>query len=153
MASMVVYTARQEVLNLARSRHIWPKELQLISRQTDKQVKQLANIYKQGTRVHRIEPFEDNGTLPCNQEGTKKSERYLDLTKPPQNYDAGLMSPKATTLLHNEHQVSCERNPNHPTDVPVAQIVIPTVKKMQISSSKVEVKAPVSEYKSKLTSV
>ena len=36
VASMVVYTARKEVLNLSRSRHIWPKELQLISRMTDK---------------------------------------------------------------------------------------------------------------------
>jgi hypothetical protein len=32
VASMIVYTARQEVLNLTRARHIWPKELQLISR-------------------------------------------------------------------------------------------------------------------------
>ena len=32
VASMIVYTARQEVLNLSRSRHIWPKELQLLSR-------------------------------------------------------------------------------------------------------------------------
>lgn len=46
VASTIVYTARQEVLNLSRSRHIWPKELQLITRQTDKQVKQLASIYK-----------------------------------------------------------------------------------------------------------
>ena len=36
VASMIVYTARKEVLNLSRARHIWPKELQLISRQTCK---------------------------------------------------------------------------------------------------------------------
>lgn len=116
-------------------------------------MKQLANLYKQGSRVHRIEPFEDNGNLTCNQEGTKKSGRYLDLTKPAQGYEAGLVSPKATTLHRHEHQVSCERNPNHPSDVPVAQIVIPAVKKMQISTSKIEAKATVSEYKSKVTSV
>ena len=37
-----------------------PKELQLISRQTDKQVKKLARKYRAGNRIHRVEPFEDN---------------------------------------------------------------------------------------------
>lgn len=27
VASMIIYTARQEVLNLSKSKHIWPKEL------------------------------------------------------------------------------------------------------------------------------
>ena len=27
VASMIIYIARQEVLNLSRSRHVWPKEL------------------------------------------------------------------------------------------------------------------------------
>ena len=66
---MVIYTARQEVLNLSKSKHIWPKELQLISRQTDKQVKQLASIYKKGSKISRVEVFEDN-TL--NQDGSRK---------------------------------------------------------------------------------
>lgn len=58
---MVVFTARQEVLNLSRARHIWPKELQLISRLTEKQVKKLANHFKKGMNIDRIEPFaEDN---------------------------------------------------------------------------------------------
>jgi len=119
VASMIVYTARQEVLNLSRSRHIWPKELQLLSRQTDKQVKKLAGIYKQGSRVNRIEPYEDNSNLAGNHEGANKSSRYLDLTKPPSSYETGLISPRATTL-HHEHLVSCEKNGNQPTDVPVA---------------------------------
>jgi len=29
---MIVYQARQDVLNLTKSKHIWPKELQLLSR-------------------------------------------------------------------------------------------------------------------------
>jgi len=62
-----------------------------------------------------------------------------------------LVSPKATTL--NQDQDYCEKNPNHPSDVPVAQIVIPTVKKMIISTSKVEAKTNVSEYKSRMPSV
>ena len=57
VASVIIYKARQEVLNLSRSRHIWPKELQLISRQTEKQVKKLANIYSKGMKQHRVEPF------------------------------------------------------------------------------------------------
>ena len=57
VASMLIYIARQDVLNLSRSRHIWPKELQLISRQTEKQVKKLASIYKKGIRTQQIEPF------------------------------------------------------------------------------------------------
>ena len=62
VASMIIYKARQDVLNLTRSRHVWPKELQLISRLTDKQVKKLCSIYNKGTSQHRVEPFEDNGT-------------------------------------------------------------------------------------------
>ena len=77
VASMIVYTARQEVLNLSRARHIWPKELQLISRQTEKQVKKMASIYKKGLNGHRIEPFaEDN----IANEQTKYSD-IVDLTK------------------------------------------------------------------------
>ena len=77
VASMIVYTARQEVLNLSRARHIWPKELQLISRQTEKQVKKMASIYKKGLNSHRIEPFaEDN----IANEQTKYSD-IVDLTK------------------------------------------------------------------------
>jgi len=49
--------------------------------------------------------------------------------------------------------ISCEKNENQASDVPVAQIVIPTIKKIEISNSKVEAKSGISEYKSKLTSV
>ena len=147
---MVIYTARQEVLNLSKSKHIWPKELQLISRQTDKQVKQLASIYKKGSKISRVEVFEDN-TL--NQDGSRKSSRYLDLSKGPYTCEHELVSPKASALNRPELMVSSEKNENQPSDVPVAQIVIPTIKKIEISNSKVEAKSGVSEYKSKLTSV
>ena len=40
---MVIFAARKEVLNLSKARHVWPKELQLITRLTEKQVKKLAN--------------------------------------------------------------------------------------------------------------
>lgn len=49
--------------------------------------------------------------------------------------------------------VSSEKNENQAQDVPVAQIVIPTIKKIEISNSKVEAKSGITEYKSKLTSV
>ena len=46
VAAVVVYLARKEVLNLNKARKIWPKELQLISRQTDREVKKLASLYR-----------------------------------------------------------------------------------------------------------
>ena len=59
VASMVVYIARKEILRLSKAKDIWPKELQLISRQTDKQAKKLAHLYKQTLKTHRVEPFEE----------------------------------------------------------------------------------------------
>ena len=106
---MIVYTARQEVLNLSRARHIWPKELQLISRQTEKQVKKMASIYKKGLNSHRIEPFaEDN----IANEQTKYSD-IVDLTKQSSmthvlNYQTALVSPKASKI--NEKFSSEKRN-------------------------------------------
>ena len=94
--------------------------------------------------------FEDN-TL--NQDGSRKSSRYLDLSKGPYACEHELVSPKASALNRPELMVSSEKNENQPSDVPVAQIVIPTIKKIEISNSKVEAKSGVSEYKSKLTSV
>ena len=38
VASTIVYMARQEVLRTKKAKLLWPKELQLISRQTHKQV-------------------------------------------------------------------------------------------------------------------
>ena len=55
---MIVYIARQEVLGVTKARLVWPKELQLISRQTDKQVKKLATLFKKGM-AHFTEPFSE----------------------------------------------------------------------------------------------
>ena len=105
---MLIYIARQDVLNLSRSRQIWPKELQLISRQTEKQVKKLASIYRKGGRTHRIEPFatEDQKFYPMH-------------------------SPKAKVVV--DQDISCEKKQN---DVLAAATVIPTMKKIQMSNSK-----------------
>lgn len=46
VASVIVYLARQEVLNVNRAKLIWPKELELISRKTAKEVKKLTSVYK-----------------------------------------------------------------------------------------------------------
>jgi len=64
-----------------------------------------------------------------------------------------MVSPKASAMHRPELMISCEKNDNQASDVPVAQIVIPTIKKIEISNSKVEAKSGISEYKSKLTSV
>lgn len=113
-------------------------------------MKQLASIYKKGSKISRVEVFEDNA---LNQDGCRKSSRYLDLSKGPYTSEQEMISPKATALTRPELMVSSEKNDNQASDVPVAQIVIPTIKKMEISNSKVEAKSGISEYKSKLTSV
>ena len=94
---MIIYVARQEVLNLSRSRHVWPKELLLISRQTEKQVKKLASIYKKGARTHRVEPFATDDL---------KSGRFYPLT---QAIEPVLSSPKAKIIIDHEHHISCEK--------------------------------------------
>lgn len=115
---MIVYTARQEVLNLTRASHIWPKELQLISRQTDKQVKILARKFRAGNRVHRTEPFEDNHPTIYehhqfqNQPASQYQSKYNN---------ASLLSPKPT-LIAKDNLVSSEKIS---VDIPVAQIIIP----------------------------
>lgn len=61
--------ARREVLQTNKSIKIWPKELQLISRQTHKQVKKLVSKYSIKTREqpHRTEPFGDiSNIIGCN---------------------------------------------------------------------------------------
>ena len=130
---MIVYTARQEVLNLSRARHIWPKELQLISRQTDKQVKKMASIYKKGLNNHRIEPFAED-SIPNEQ---TKYSHVVDLTKQSSmthvlNYQTALVSPKASKI--NEKYSSEKRNTAE--KVPVEQIIIPMAKKQQVSKNK-----------------
>ena len=42
VASTIIYLARQDVLNLNRSRHVWPKGLQLITRLSEREVKKIA---------------------------------------------------------------------------------------------------------------
>jgi len=54
VASMVIFIARGEVLGLSKAKDIWPKQLQLITRQTDRQVRKLASLFKKG--IER-EPF------------------------------------------------------------------------------------------------
>ena len=61
---MIIYTARQEVFSLSRSKLIWPKELQLISRQTDRSVRKLASLYKKGVR---FEPFSETDLVANEQ--------------------------------------------------------------------------------------
>ena len=122
---MIIYKARQEVLNQTRSRHIWPKELQLISRLTDKQVKKLASIYNKGASQHRVEPFEDNGATIVSNERTNTG--IVDLTKPSaQGYDPSIMSPKAT---HNLGGIDDATDSTSKQKVPIAQIVIPSHQK------------------------
>ena len=113
-------------------------------------MKQLASIYKKGSRISRVEVFEDNAV---NHDGSRKSSRYLDLSKGPYTQEHEMVSPKPSTMHRPELMISSEKNDNQASDVPVAQIVIPTIKKIEISNSKVEAKSGVSEYKSKLTSV
>lgn len=147
VASMVVYTARQEVLNLTRARHIWPKELQLISRQTDKQVKKLARKYRAGNRIHRIEPFEDNvATVQKINHGpaTEQAKTVYKVSDP------SLMSPKASVGVR-DHLISSEKIS---VDIPVAQIVIPAARKRGdlVNSKKAkdqlsQSKSNISEYK------
>ena len=122
VASMVVYTARQEVLNLTRARHIWPKELQLISRQTDKQVKKLARKYRAGNRIHRIEPFEDNAAAIQKMNHGILTDQSKQLYK---MNDPSLVSPKASVAVR-DHLISSEKIS---VDIPVAQIVIPAARK------------------------
>jgi hypothetical protein len=45
VAAVIIFNARKQVLNLNKSRHIWPKELQLLTRLTDKQAKRLSLQY------------------------------------------------------------------------------------------------------------
>lgn len=143
---MIVYTARKDVLNLSRARHVWPKELQLISRQTDKHAKKLASQYKKILRTrNRIEPFEDNGGI-YNYHQDKyarcvQDSGVVDLTmKHGENSDAALASPKASRASYicevgEQLEVSSEKNTNQGEDVPAAQIVIPTAARKTLLSS------------------
>ena len=126
VASMIVYAARKEVLNLSRARHIWPKELQLISRQTCKEVKKLASLYKKGTS--RVEPFAATEICENNHQGEQRqnfSKNYsevLDLTK---KQDQALVSPKA-----NSKKDKCSSEKRTGEKVPIANISIPQVRKL-----------------------
>jgi hypothetical protein len=124
---MLIYVARQEVLNLSRSRHIWPKELQIISRQTDKQVKKLASIYRKGVRILRVEPF-------ATVDDVKTGRSYQSRTV--------LCSPKLKKkLIQEQDHISCEKKRS---DVLAAAQVLPAPRKIQMSSHKV----PDYKYKS-----
>ena len=131
---MIVYTARKEVLNLSRARHIWPKELQLISRQTCKDVKKLASLYKKGSRIEPLSASEicDSNTnhhqTPHLQNFSKNYSEVLDLTK---KQDQALMSPKATA---KKDKCSSEKRTGE--KVPIANISIPQVRKLEVSTSK-----------------
>ena len=120
VASMIVYTARKEVLNLSRARHIWPKELQLISRQTCKEVKKLASLYKK--QCQRTEPFAASEICCENQNQQQQSfaknySEIIDLTK---KKDATLMSPKASTKKDK-----CSSEKRTAEKIPIASINIP----------------------------
>lgn len=60
---MIIYVSRQHVLNLSKSKSIWPKELQLLTRLTDKQAKNLAKKFKSGQKLSRVLPYEDHGAI------------------------------------------------------------------------------------------
>jgi hypothetical protein len=65
IASTVIYMAREEVLGLTRSRHVWPKELQLVTRISNRTLKKLVQEYKQGVDAQlKLEPFEDQSLNP-----------------------------------------------------------------------------------------
>ena len=102
---MVIYTARQEVLNLSKTRLIWPKELQLISRQTDKQAQKLAKLYKK-MDGHRVEPFAEDTTVPCESGESKARCLVVDLTKQTAAFNGTLVSPKASVM---KEQYSSEK--------------------------------------------
>lgn len=111
VAAVVVYLARQEVLNLRKARQIWPRELQLISRQTDREVKKLASIYRK-QNSQRTEPFPDEN-IPNEHHDYDKLHIIVDLTKTRQTMggsgleDPTLMSPKAN--IHIEHYGSAKK--------------------------------------------
>mmetsp|Transcript_3 Transcript_3/g.4 ORF Transcript_3/g.4 Transcript_3/m.4 type:complete len:510 (-) Transcript_3:465-1994(-) len=167
VASMVVFTARQEVLNLSRSRYIWPKELQLISRMTDKQVKKLASIYRRNLETkHRIEPFEETHTPTDTDKGAQHFGsmvyKMLDLTKLNKHtIDPSLVSPKATSSIHfHEGSNSLVKDRGSLDDVPVAQLVISKngkglaqQRKLQISTHKNESQANLSGVKQTLSKI
>ena len=137
---MIIYAARQQVLNLSRSRHIWPKELQLLTRLTDKQAKNLANKYRQGSNHSRVLPYEDHcGLYNYHQERFVKNDtqnKVVDLTqkKSEENIHAN-QSPRLNYAvaqgLSEDYITETDKN-----DVPIAQIVIPSAKKVEISGGK-----------------
>ena len=136
VASMIIYTARQEVLNLSRARYIWPKELQLISRQTEKEVRKLASIYKKNSKKYRHEPFSDDLIANEQTSYSNKVTLIVDLTKQRssamQSYnDPALVSPKAKQL---KEQFSSEKRQTA-EKIPVAQITMPGMSKKLINSN------------------
>jgi len=135
VASMIIYTARQEILNLSRARYIWPKELQLISRQTEKEVKKLASMYKKNNR-QRHEPFSDDHVANEQNSYSNKVTLIVDLTKQRSSAmnsynDQALVSPKA----HKLKEVFSSEKRQTAEKIPVAQITMPGMSKKLVGSS------------------
>jgi hypothetical protein len=136
VAAVVVYLARQEVLGMRKAKQVWPKELQLISRQTDREVKKLAGIYRK-QNSQRTEPFQDE-SIPDENPAYDKVQVIVDLTKSRQAVqssgleDPTLMSPKANISI--EHYGSAKKQTAE--KVPVAQISVPILKKNATSGGR-----------------
>lgn len=128
VASAVVYLARQQVLNLSKAAAIWPKELQLVTRQTDKEVSRLASAYKKLAKK-RHEPFHDDLSAG-NHYGVPKIALVVDLTDGRSSavddglQDPSLVSPSASSK--KVHLISSEKRQTAEKDrIPVASIVVP----------------------------
>ena len=125
---MVVYLARQQVLNLNKASAIWPKELQLITRQTDREVSRLASAYKKQSK-QRHEPFHEDSSAG-HHSGVPKVSLVVDLTDGRSSaveerlQDPSLVSPRAS--LKKDHLISSEKKQTAEKDkIPVASIVVP----------------------------
>ena len=95
VASAIVYFSRKEVLGLSKTRLIWPKELQLISRQSDKDVKKLTKIYKNMIKS-KHEPFSDEATTHDAPAAPQKLALVVDLIlDTSETHSSGIIAKKA----------------------------------------------------------
>ena len=97
---MIVYTARKDILNESKALIIWPKELQLISRMTEKQARKLAIIYSENQDKYGVsQPLEEAG-IRNHLEKEFASHYAMHKYHEVGHGQGSLMSPKATINFH-----------------------------------------------------
>ena len=110
-----------------RARHLWPKELQLITRLTDLQVKRLVSKYRAGDVSTKIETYDEtfvyhsdlkvDRKLPSAQPGFKMSA-----------FNPGIISPGPNSIAHNPVSVRDLSSDDHSSqEAPKANLVITSV--------------------------